>query len=214
MASTATDSMELETLLNTKREDLPSGIRYVTGGSIFRHQRHNHPSTTPDPTSTSSPNPSNNEPQLLILKRSITESAYPSHWEVPGGSLEAHESVLAGLRREISEETSLIVTNVLTRLGDNVFESRDARNGKLRKWIQFHFVVEVESTKDELVKLDPKEHEEWRWVRQGETEGYLRLEGQRRVMEEGFEWVKKKKKQKQRQDGEEEEGKRGVNGKL
>ncbi|KAF7192063.1 8-oxo-dGDP phosphatase NUDT18 [Pseudocercospora fuligena] len=161
MTSTSKHSVRLETLLSTKREDLPKGIRYVTGGSIF------HPNTS----------------KLLILKRASTD-VFPGYWEVPGGSMEPNETVLEGLSREVLEETGLIVESVVYRLEDNELED----NG--RKWVQFHFVVEVKDVSK--IRLDPKEHEEWMWAREEDVQPLLRLPGQRRVMEEGFQFMREK----------------------
>lgn len=98
--------------------------------------------------------------------------------------MEVGETVLEGLSREIFEETGLILENVVHRLEDNEFES----NG--RKWIQFHFVVEVKQPIE--VKLDPKEHEEWMWATEEHVRALLRLPGQRRVMEEGFQFTRER----------------------
>lgn len=47
--------------------------------------------------------------KYLILKRSPTSQTYPSHWDFPGGKLEAGESAKKGVEREVKEETNLNV---------------------------------------------------------------------------------------------------------
>ena len=46
---------------------------------------------------------------ILLLRRSPLKDFAPGEWETPNGRLEAGETVLAALHREVMEETGLIV---------------------------------------------------------------------------------------------------------
>lgn len=48
-----------------------------------------------------------NKNRVLMLKRSRHLEKYPNKWDFPGGHLHVNESLLAGLKREVKEETSL-----------------------------------------------------------------------------------------------------------
>ena len=45
--------------------------------------------------------------KILILKRSKTGKNFPSHWDLPGGTLEENEQPENALQREVFEETRL-----------------------------------------------------------------------------------------------------------
>ena len=47
----------------------------------------------------------NKEPMYLMLRRSITENAYPDMWQIVTGSIEKGESAQQGALRELKEET-------------------------------------------------------------------------------------------------------------
>jgi 8-oxo-dGTP diphosphatase len=47
--------------------------------------------------------------RLLLLQRSKDDSYHPGLWELPGGKADAGEELIAGLQREVLEETGLTV---------------------------------------------------------------------------------------------------------
>lgn len=61
--------------------------------------------------------------RVLFLKRSGSIEKYPNQWDLPGGHLQENESLLAGLKREVFEETGLTVENPLfiTKIGRTHF---------------------------------------------------------------------------------------------
>ena len=50
-----------------------------------------------------------NKNRALFLKRSNYVEKYAGEWDLPGGHIQENESLLAGLEREIKEETQLSI---------------------------------------------------------------------------------------------------------
>ncbi|MCG8366787.1 MAG: NUDIX domain-containing protein [Pseudanabaenales cyanobacterium] len=92
---------------------------------------------------------------ILLLKRN-EDDFMGGLVELPSGSVEAEESLIEALGREIYEETGLSMTDVVQFLGTFDYISRSGRNVR-----QFNFlVVDSEGT----VKLSKGEHSEYYWV--------------------------------------------------
>lgn len=54
----------------------------------------------------------NREGKLLSIRRSKTAPTRPLCWDLPGGDLDFGEEPLASIKREIKEETGLMVKNI------------------------------------------------------------------------------------------------------
>ena len=161
--------------LDATAEDLDPDKIYVVGIAVFR------PAAELGGDST---------PQLLLVQRSAHE-AMPNLWEIPGGGVEPAETIREAAFRELKEETGLVATNVLGECEERGWISR--RTSKVCE--KFTFVVEVEQPIQMV--LDPKEHQNWRWLRESEIEG-LNFEcderfaqEQREVMRGIFSWCHK-----------------------
>lgn len=109
------------------------------------------------------------QPRILLVQRSSTDSM-PNKWEIPGGAVDPGETILAGVAREVLEETGLSVKAVVGLLehddeqkvdGGYVFHTRRGR-----KIIKFTLVVEVEDAS--TVRLDPEEHQDCVWATEEE----------------------------------------------
>lgn len=50
--------------------------------------------------------------QILLLRRSEDDAHNPGLWEFPGGKVDAGETIGEGLRREVLEETGLVIGDV------------------------------------------------------------------------------------------------------
>ncbi|EPS42686.1 hypothetical protein H072_3289 [Dactylellina haptotyla CBS 200.50] len=116
--------------------------------------------------------------QLLLIRRSANETAFPEMYEVPGGGAEAppiDATLLDSVARELFEETGLVAKNIV-RLIDHVdFEGRRGD-----KWRKFNFEIEVESAAE--VVLQPAEHDEFMWVT------FMEFKQQMEIGEEGWLW--------------------------
>lgn len=120
------------------------------------------------------------EPRVLLIQRSSTDSM-PDLWEIPGGAVDAGETILAGAAREVREETGLDASRITHLVvhdddGDDHDDHDGSKEGlgggylfhtrRGRTIVKFTFVVEVESTLD--VQLDPKEHQDYIWATENE----------------------------------------------
>lgn len=113
------------------------------------------------------------EPRILLIQRSSTDSM-PNKWEVPGGAVDAGETILAGVTREVREETGLELAGIkyLVVHDSDDDGGEDLDGGYLfhttrgRRIVKFTFVVEVEDTRD--VRLDPTEHQNCIWATEEE----------------------------------------------
>ncbi len=65
--------------------------------------------------------------KVLVIKRREDDVHRPGHWDIPGGRLDEGEGLSAGLRREVSEETNLLIT-IHELLGKQYFSRDDKQN--------------------------------------------------------------------------------------
>ena len=102
--------------------------------------------------------------EYLLLKR-VTEQG--GFWQTVTGSLEASETHREAARREVMEETGIAINiDDLIELGiTNVFEIAPKWRWKYAPQVTHNeevcFAVEVDKLK---VRIDPLEHQEYRWV--------------------------------------------------
>jgi len=93
---------------------------------------------------------------VLLLHRSDKKAYMPGKWDIPGGSLESGESTVETILREVREETGLQI---------KVNKIRYAYSNKVelpaRQTIQIVYEAEYVSGD---VRLNPAEHQEYRWV--------------------------------------------------
>ncbi len=55
----------------------------------------------------------NNEGKILIVRRVLYDSCNPGLWEFPGGKVEKGEGIWAARKREIEQETGLVVGGIV-----------------------------------------------------------------------------------------------------
>ncbi len=92
--------------------------------------------------------------KYLATRRSALNDYMPLKWDVPGGTVEAGETVEEALRREVQEETGLEI-----KIGSliHVFTI----SNPARPTIQIVFECKYVSGE---VKLDPEEHDQFEWL--------------------------------------------------
>jgi dATP pyrophosphohydrolase len=89
-------------------------------------------------------------PKVLLLK---TNKSRGSFWQNITGSLHSKESTLSAAKRELFEETGLVPNEIFDL--DYYFEYGD--------FVEQVFGA-VLSTTPKKIKLDPKEHDDFKWV--------------------------------------------------
>ncbi len=94
-------------------------------------------------------------PAVLVLTR-VASDEYGSIEELPGGAVEPGETLGQALAREVREETGLALRPGGRFLFDFTYPSRRGRT------VQLNFLVEAAS--DGPVRVDPVEHDSFRWL--------------------------------------------------
>ncbi len=91
--------------------------------------------------------------QVLVLHQMTPPE--PDCWDLPGGGLEPEESVLAGLRREVAEETGIEDFQVerLLAIAEGFYE----RPHEMLHTLNIIYQCRVESLPRELRSSDPEE---------------------------------------------------------
>ena len=93
--------------------------------------------------------------KYLVLHRSSVKDYMPGLWDIPGGTVEFGEDHNEALAREVLEETVLKIKPIKP-IYIYSFISNHERH-------QFQIVYECEYL-GEVVKLNPEEHDEFKWV--------------------------------------------------
>ncbi len=112
--------------------------------------------------------------KVLVVRR-VPNDYLGGMYELPGGSVDPGESIDEGAKRELLEETGLVATELVATFGG--FDYKTPKPTSVR---QFNFVANVE---DFEVKLDPDEHDEYKWVGLAELESLQTTDVMRRVIE-------------------------------
>jgi len=116
----------------------------------------------------------NSDNEILTLRRSSTHPFRPFTWDLPGGDLDFGEDSLAGISREIKEETGLEIIDLAP------FDVDSRINGGNEFWVTIAYVATTTSVD---VRLS-HEHDEFRWVTPKE---FLKLESSEKL----YNFVKK-----------------------
>lgn len=95
---------------------------------------------------------------LLLLRRRSSQ-----HWELPGGAVHPGESNVDGARRELAEETGLLVADGQLV---HVTEFEEIGDSGLRREYRYHVYIPRAPVTGELVIGDPARHDAvgyWPW---------------------------------------------------
>ena len=114
--------------------------------------------------------------EYLLLKTNPKRGAF---WQPVTGSVEAGETIEAAALRELVEETGLAPHVELSSvLSPFEFES----NGKLFR--EYAFLAKVDPSSREKVRIDPKEHTEFKWVSLEQALELVKHESNARILSE------------------------------
>ena len=185
--------------LSTWLEKNPTFTNLAVGACIFAPTV-DHPSDIP-------------QPRLLLVQRAAGECGFPNLWEVPGGSAEIGDpTILHSVAREVFEETGLMLTRFVRAAGNGI----QFTTGSDSRWMKLTFEIEVQEdvlsaaadgeytpstrfdnnkarciTGNAIVKLDPAEHQAFKWVTEEELKVWgpenIVVEEQRQMMLQAFE---------------------------
>ncbi|HET8709684.1 MAG TPA: NUDIX domain-containing protein [Candidatus Saccharimonadales bacterium] len=94
---------------------------------------------------------------VLLLRRSKTDTRRPGEWDFPGGGVEEGEEITLGIAREIREESGLTVPAASVRL---VYAATELYATEMESVTRLLFAAKVET---DAVQLS-FEHDEFKWV--------------------------------------------------
>lgn len=117
----------------------------------------------------------NKEGKILIMKRSPNRKRHPSYWSLPAGLVGDDEDILDAAKREILEETGIVVNSL------EEGPSLDVSEGGVEANITYFLA----GAGDQEVNLN-KEHTEYKWVTPKEAFEYkfaISKEGVKKVLE-------------------------------
>ncbi|MCK5044212.1 NUDIX hydrolase [Candidatus Parcubacteria bacterium] len=106
----------------------------------------------------------NKKKQILIIKRATNNDVLANYWDVPGGTLKNGEDPCSGAIRETKEESGLDINNP-----NLFFYTSNIDNEKNKQFVRLIFIAEY---KDGEVKVNPKEHNDYRWIDISEVDQY------------------------------------------
>jgi 8-oxo-dGTP diphosphatase len=106
--------------------------------------------------------------RAFVHRRGFERNLFPGAWDIPGGHVEAGETPLDALAREVAEETGWRLGRVLAELEETVWVGDD---GVERR--EYDFLIEVDGDTNSP-RLERPEHIAFAWV---DLEGLDRLIG-------------------------------------
>ncbi|TFK51490.1 hypothetical protein OE88DRAFT_1659528 [Heliocybe sulcata] len=139
------------------------------------------------------PRPGDDQPKLLIVKRSAQERFLPNVWEIPGGHVDPDDgTIIDAVVREAQEETALTVSEVMGEFEHFVYTVPAEGDGgaEERTTIQLNFAVEVQ---DATVVLSDRKHQDHAWVSADDLGGYALTEGMEKVVRDAFQWAEQRR---------------------
>jgi ADP-ribose pyrophosphatase YjhB (NUDIX family) len=117
--------------------------------------------------------------QVLLVRRA--REPLRGQWSLPGGLVEAGETLAAAVRREIAEETGLRVRV------ERIVEVLDRITRDSRKRVQFHYVLVDFLCRVQGGRLRARsDASEVRWVRRDQLAGYGLRAATQRVIDKAF----------------------------
>jgi 8-oxo-dGTP diphosphatase len=96
--------------------------------------------------------------KFLVVKRAHKEDQ-PQKWGIPGGKIKQNESPVDALQRELFEETQLKISTTELKFRARLY-------ARIPGWdyILHLFTLTLNYAEEPTIKIDPKEHDAFRWV--------------------------------------------------
>ncbi len=120
--------------------------------------------------------------EFLLLKRVESRGGF---WQNVTGGVEGSESVVDAVYREVFEETGIRREDVISFI-ENVFECEFETEkfndlfGKRAIIKSYDFGMQV--SKDQKIRIDPKEHTEYKWATYEEALKLLKWENNKKAL--------------------------------
>ncbi len=102
----------------------------------------------------------NAQKEMLMLRRSKTDIRRPLQWDLPGGFREEGEELIAGVQREIEEETGLNVSDLKPLYSQTEIRTWKSDKGEHTENVVYIIYAGPSDSKD--VELS-YEHDEYQW---------------------------------------------------
>ncbi|MDD2208772.1 MAG: NUDIX hydrolase [Bacilli bacterium] len=99
--------------------------------------------------------------EFLAVQRTKNDDFMAGAWEFPGGNMEYEETILEALKRELLEETGIIINPEKVKI-INFYDEIKEKTEKYH-YVELDFLIELDS-KDIEIKLS-NEHDNYCWVK-------------------------------------------------
>lgn len=113
------------------------------------------------------------QPARVLLIQRASHDSMPNRWEIPGGAVDANETVVGGLAREVWEESGLEVRRFIACVGSGEGLNAGAVFTTTRGRFVFKLTFVVEVKDSSAVNLDPNEHQDYVWATEEECRAKL-----------------------------------------
>ncbi|MDR2432721.1 MAG: NUDIX domain-containing protein [Puniceicoccales bacterium] len=111
-------------------------------------------------------------PEILLLKRAPNRKLYPNLWECCGGSVRSNESFESAAQRQLLEEAGITATKWKVLECFEVCVNPDI--------IVPGLIFTCKADQNAVVKFDPREHVDFRWVTLNDLENFQLINKQMR----------------------------------
>ena len=114
----------------------------------------------------------NKEKEYLLCKMPHTQGTFPGKWGLPGGGVEANETILDALKREIREEVGdkLIISSIKPWTFRDDFANKLYPNGDIEEVYMIYLIFDCVAENKTVILNE--EFEEFAWVKANDIINY------------------------------------------